>query len=435
MNLDPQHLLLLIALAVLAHILLVALYRAAHPVMLLTMAFAVVSMLSTATLLPAVDALKWARLYVTVLAVIIGMMCVRPGLLGGASWALLIFAILYVLAALWSAAPLAGLMFKGLFLITLMLGLAAVFVARDIPHLWRLQRCMIVAAAAVTAALLLAAVATPGALVPGARFSVLGLNPNRIGETLAPLLIFCCFGLLYEPARSWRLACYGVALPAAALLLATGSRAGFGQVMLGFVVLMLPLVSRPWVFLGMMTVVGVGGMMVLGVIEDTRAIQLGAYDLASRRAPWGPALAAFREHPVIGIGWAFRESAHGYSSTNVHSIYVQVLVEMGLLGIIALLTGLAWTANHALKALRATAGEPTARPFVYLAAALLVAVAGHGVAESGALMGSSLNAACLGISAALVDWILVSARARSMWVMNTPDPPLWPGAATEPHRA
>lgn len=415
MNLDPEVLMLGLALAVLAHAALFASYRLAHPVMVLLMAFAVLSLLSTASLVPGVEQLKWARVYATLLAVAVAACFVRPSLLGVGSWAMLGFAVLYVFAALWSDAPIHGVLFKGLFLLTLMLGMAAVFVARELDRLWTLQRGMVLATGAVVGVVAVGAAIAPGALLDGGRLAVLGLNPNRIAETLAPLLLFCGFGLLYDPAKTWRLICYAIALPAAAMVLATGSRAGFGMVMVGFAVLLLPVMRRPGAALAVMAVIAVSGLAVLGVLEERRAIQLGAYDLTTRHEAWARSLEMFRDHVMFGVGWAYQPMAHGYGSTNLLSIYIQVMVEMGMLGLIVLLGALGRVAWSGITALRATASEPHLRPFAYLGGALLVGVAAHGVAESGALMGSTLSAACLGVSAATFDWLLATARARRAW--------------------
>ncbi len=254
---------------------------------------------------------------------------------------------------------------------------------------------------------------------------VLGLNPNRIAETLAPLLIFCSFGMLYEPSRTWRMVCFAVTFPAAALLLATGSRAGFCEAAVGFVVLMLPLVRRPGVFFAAAAVVMVGGVAVLGLVEQSRAYEIGQYNFTNRMDAWSSALAMFMQRPVIGIGWARMATEHGYgSSINMLSIYMQVLAEVGLLGALAMAAALAWIMRRAWRTWRLTANDPALRPFVFLAGALLFAVLVHGGAESGALMGSGINAACLGITTAMLDWLfrMVHVRWRRRWAVSSGSP-------------
>ncbi|MFW6060542.1 MAG: O-antigen ligase family protein, partial [Phycisphaeraceae bacterium] len=391
--------------------------------MLLVTVFVIASLLSTASALPGVVVMKYARVYVTLLAVAVALVCVRPWQIGPASRALLAFSLFYVLAALWSEDPIGGVMFKGLFLLTVMLGMAGVLAARDEEALWKWQRCVVVAAGVLTLILLAGVARQPGLLLGGARLSLFGLNPNRIAETLGPLVVFCCFGVLYEHSKLWRTMAYAIGLSAAALLLATGSRGGFGQAMLGFMLLMLPLVRRPGVFAAVCIVVGVSVLLVLGVVEESRAVRFAEYDFTTRGQPWTGALARFRESPLIGIGWARMSTGEGWgSSVNMHSIYFQVLVEMGIVGALALAACLAWLGRCAWHAFRATAQEPTLRPMCLFAATLGATALAHGVIESGAIMGSSLNAMCFGASAALLDWLTIEARHRAAYPVETPTP-------------
>lgn len=415
---EAQYLILLLGLAVAGHVMLLAFYRVVHPVVLVTMCFVVVSMLSASTL-PGVVAWKYGRVYLALLAVVVGLFCIRRSQVGPALRALLAFAALYVLAGLWSEDPLGGLMFKGMFLFTVMMGAAAVLVARHEGEIWQWQRCMVLAGACVTLILCVGLAGRPGVLLSGERLAVFGLNPNRIAETLGPLLVFSCFGVLHEPSKLWRVAAYGMTLPAAALLLATGSRAGFGQAMIGFMLLMLPLVRRPALFLAGCGTIGLGMLFVLGFVEETRAVQISAYSFSTRTHVWSRALATFYEAPLFGIGWARMAGEHGWaSSVNVLSIYLQVLVEMGIAGALAMAAMLVWWMRCARHAFIATAQHPTLRPLCYLAAALALSVLGHGVAESGALMGSSINAMCLGASAALMDALTVTAREADVFPLD-----------------
>ena len=411
---DSQYVLLIGGLAIVAHLVLFALYRVIHPAMLLFAGFVIASPLSTAAALPGVIAIKWGRLYLTLLVVMVGLFCVRARQIGGATIAMIVFAVLYVLASLWSVDPLGGLAFKGLFLLTVLTGVVAVMVARHEGELWQLVRAIVVATGVLALVLLgSAAGGAMGALAAG-RLEVLGLNPNRIAETVAPLVVFCFFALLYEPSKLWRFTAYAVALPAAALVLATGSRGGFGEVAAGLVVLMVPLVRRPVLFVTISAFVAVGAMVVLGFVEQQRALQFGQYSLDTRWHVWGRALGQFMERPLIGEGWARRAAGGGYgSSVNMHSIYVQVLVEMGVFGALVLIGCLGWCAREGWRALRYSAGQPGVRAWVYLGAAVWLSALAHGAVEAGTLMGSSTNAACLGVGAALFDWTLGTVRSRS----------------------
>lgn len=71
---------------------------------------------------------------------------------------------------------------------------------------------------------------------------------------------------------------------------------------------------------------------------STFVVRMGSDSISSRTIMWGWAFDAFKEHPILGIGWGqFRDLTTGRLSWGVmeahaHNTYVQLLCETGLVG-------------------------------------------------------------------------------------------------------
>ena len=89
-------------------------YRKVNPLYLLAGAFIILSPISGAREMAGLDIAKWARVYVSLMMVIIGLFGYRIFRIGFASKMLLVFTGFYVFAAVWSDMPIMGLLFKSL---------------------------------------------------------------------------------------------------------------------------------------------------------------------------------------------------------------------------------------------------------------------------------------------------------------------------------
>lgn len=429
---DAQTLVLGAAVFVAAHMLLAIFSKWVHPLVMLAAAFVVLSPLSAATTLPGVMLFKWARLYVTILALLITLIVIKPRQLGSGAKALLVLSIFYVAGALWSGDAVGGLAFKGMYLLTILMGLAAVLVAADLTAIYRSLRALMVAWGILVAVFLLSLAVGRGELHFG-RLSVLGLNANRVAEALSPAVILCCYGIFYDPAKKWRTLAYFIGVPAVALVLATGSRAGFGMAALGSMVLLLPLVRRPGLLITGMVLFGVAAMVITGLVEDTAASRVTEVNLNTRWDFWVAAWHMYLEHPIIGSGWAYMATGSGYgSSVNLLNIYLQILVEIGAIGGILAAICLAYMTWAGVRGYRVSMYFQQLRPTTYLAWAILLSILAQGLFESGTLMGSSINAMLLAMSVGIFDWSFAAARTTvaTQQHMAAFDSPAFPWAGS-----
>lgn len=217
-------------------------------------------------------------------------------------------------------------------------------------------------------------------------------DPNALGSYLA-LGIFVCAGCAAARRLAPRWVTATLALLGAAALLASGSRAALGAVL---VVGLWAAVRRSrlrraagWALAAVLLIVAVSLLSRLFVpvtLTDYRpdnvaAAVVGSLDprvslpqvLESRGTWWSAALGMWRDHPILGVGLArFPRLLSTYSEgfaagLDAHSYFLQVAAEAGALGLVSLLLLLAAVFTR-LRA--AAAGEP-----------------GFGVAD-GALFGS-----------------------------------------------
>jgi O-antigen ligase len=112
---------------------------------------------------------------------------------------------------------------------------------------------------------------------------------------------------------------------------------------------------------------------------------------------------------VIGHGWIH----WGTSWASVQNIYLQTLVETGIIGGSLLVYVMATCARRGMRIIRASRRARGTRDLAFLAAAVTVAVFINGAAESSTLMGTSLNALLLGFGVGLIDRVPEFARQDS----------------------
>ena len=228
-----------------AHLALVIASRWVNPMFLLTGAFFVVSPISAASLFPFTVPAKFGRVYITLLLLFVGIFFFRAYRLGQTAFVFLAFVALYVFASLWSDYPLDAIKYKGLYGLSVITGF---LLARSIRNLRDLEIGMraLVTGAAVFGALMLVEVAkNPSTVFHLERLAFWGMNANRIGQTLAPMLIIMAYVSIFDRSPVWRLASYVIGGILGILLMYTGSRGGVGEAVIGCFIVAIPLIRRP----------------------------------------------------------------------------------------------------------------------------------------------------------------------------------------------
>lgn len=374
-------------------------------------AFLLLAPLSSATALEGGTALKIARLATTLLIVTLGVVFYRCFYLRPAFGSFMAFVFLFVLAACWSTSPAWGLFHKGMFALTVLCGGCLGYSVRDFEDLRKGMRWLSMVAALAAFAVAYFYLKNPAQAVRGDRLSLWGMNANTIGQTAAPLWMFCLYLGLHERSRWWKAVGFGVSLLLTLIILGTGSRAACVMAATGGFFLALPFIKRPAIF-ALLTVTAIAGMVIFQSLRPEEITGVGrmSEDLLkdTRSGIWSYAIKQFLDSPVIGQGWLH----WGTRSANVMNIYLHTIAETGVFGGVMLFASLAIVALRMLKMFTIAARSNIDKSTPFLALAFMAAPLVHGLAESATFLGTSINALMLGFGIALIDRIPEMAQSK-----------------------
>lgn len=376
-----------------------------NPLYLLAGAFAFLSPASTASLLPQVELLKIGRVYCTVLIVVLGFLVYRLFRLGPVTTAFTAFVAFYWIGAVWSDFPITGLLYKGLFGAVFLSGVLLANSTHSLDDLRRGMRILALGGAAFVVFIMLELVRNPAALTHVGRLMAFGINPNFIGQTAAGFLIIAGFLALYDTKRAWRVFGYTCGAMLGIIILYTGSRGSLGMAFIGGVILGFPLVKRPGLFLVSAAFIGIVMYFGLGLVAEHVRERLFHVPEQVRATIWGKTFETFKEAPVFGHGWVYNVGVLGEATgtSNRHTMYLQILAEIGIVGMMFFTLTLAYLGFKGYAAWRYLIRSPEGVGFGYLMPALLLALLAHGVVESSTIVGTTINAILLGFSVALID--------------------------------
>lgn len=313
---------------------------------------------------------------------------------------LLSFAVFYGAGALWSDSPVWGVLNKGLFVLTTASGLALAMAMRRQADLNKIMSILLIFLELTTLALLISVVLNPDAALVIGRLSVHGMNANTIGQTALPAVVLAAWVSMNSTTRAQRYRGIITSTALSLILLSTGSRGAAAAALAGILIVMAPHLKRPLRVAAGVTVAAVAYI----VVSELVGLQISERyyeDLFknTRSGIWNYAMRQFESSPAIGVGWVH----HGNSSGNLHSVYLQVAVESGVVGLVLLglvLCVVAATSQKIYSKLKKTHLELSA---LTLSLGLVASVLVHGVGEAGAILGSTVNCFMLAFGIGLLD--------------------------------
>lgn len=404
MQLDPLLILVAVAAGLIFHTALAVTARKINPLLTITAAFFVFAPLSGASDIPGVEGIKYARLYCSILIVGVGVFLMRAGKPRPAGLVFLLWAIYYMSAAVYGPNVVGGLTLKGLYILVVMSGLVAAYSVRSIQDL-QIGLRMVLLGSGVFALILFREMATnPHAVASVGRLVAFGMNPSRIGQECAPMLICGSAVAFYDRSKGWRLLAYGICSILALATIASGSRGGTFMAIIGVFTCAFPLIKRPFLLGFTALVVYVVGGFILSAVSEHATERLQDFSFETREGIWAEGWELFSQSPFVGLGWVVDEQARaGGSTRNMHSVYMQILVETGILGGLVFAAAIGFVLLRGLSLFFYVRQHHLDSRYMFFALGLMGAILAHCTAESSTIMGSNINALMLPFSIGLVD--------------------------------
>lgn len=363
---------------------------------LVAAAFLIVAPLSLATELESAPHLKLARIGLCGVGVVLAAASGALAHTGGATHALFVFSAFYVAAAAWSAFPLAGVLYKGIYFSAILFGLALGATVRHYAAFRSMIRVLGMVAAGASAIVLYQYLTKPLESTHSGRLAVYGMNANAVGMTAAGYLFLTVFLALTEH-RLWRVVASIASGLLLVIILATGSRAAMAMAMLGGTIQLMPWLPYPRRALLPIATIAILVTILSGSVEVQAVERFTDFQRNTREGMWKAGVRLFLQAPAIGHGWL----SSGRSTSNLQNVYLQVLAETGVAGGILLLIAAFHITNLLVHG--PPRGGPMARAPFYLSASIVVGLAVHGIAESSLLHGTTLNTFLFGLALGLLE--------------------------------
>ena len=370
-------------------------------------AFIVIAPLSTSG--GVIGILKWLRLLTTVLAFYFSVSNIKlPERLGGAR-SLSNFVLLFTFAALWSDYPVMGMVNKGMFFFTVMMGLAMSYSAVSAKDLLEKLNMIGYFGGASSLSLAYVFITNKEQNLVGDRLAVAGMNANTIGAAGALLLLLAVY-LIFKSERTINKVVHlSSAIFLLAIVLGTGSRGALLMCAVGLFFILKPILSKNAMSIFVVCLIPFIVLQIYGAIstnEDTvtpgidRLANMNMETKNTRSGMWNWTIKKFNESPVIGKGWL---SWGGTTSANTHNVYLHVLAESGVIGGVVFLGMLFRLFSiYRVNTSSLKAGmDPY--DFTPLGAGILASVLLHGMVESSTILGTSTNVLFLGFAVGLLD--------------------------------
>jgi O-antigen ligase len=327
---------------------------------------------------------KWVRVGILVAATLVGARWFRLPSLSDLSGKIMLMAVVFTVAAIWSTSPVWGLLFKGMFICAICASVSLANCLRSEADFRILTRTLTFAAFVATIIVLYLIVVAEDYVVWNGRLVLSQINANSLGLSAAIFALLCLFHLLIGDRRGWRVLAITAFAVMTVLIVYSGSRAAALTVISGIVIL-LPGLGTKRRSVVAFSVCSLLSLMAVAVVwfglpdEETE----GPYGFSSSEEA-NSGLRIFQEFTkdtrmgiwsgvtnrwlnndfALGAGWLHRNNRW----TLVQSSYLQVVVEAGIPGLLCVALFLFGGASTLLRALRqaqldahSRAAPPTSR--------------------------------------------------------------------------
>ena len=380
-------------------------------------AFLVIAPLSLATQLEAAPTLKYVRVGLCMIGVLVGMAGGASGRIQAAAGSLIAFALFYTIAPIWSPYPLNGVIYKTVFLSALLLGIFVGASWRSADELRKGLRLLGIVASGASSLVLYQYLKSPSEMSQVGRLAAYGINANAIGMTAAGYFLITLF-LAVNERGVWRWLGMGGSGVLLLVLIATGSRSSMAMALLGGAIQFIPWMKRPGRVLAATIPLAVIILLFSEGIDTTAIERFGSTE-NTRSGMWQAGLRLFHGSPVIGHGWL----SQGRSTNNLQNVYFQILAETGIVGgalFVAAGIGMLNTIRRIYPQL-----EQSQRPAFFMALSVLTALAVHGIAESALILGSTAITMLFGMALGMFQGMLEVKRQMQRNTSRVPASSRW----------
>ena len=367
------------------------------------------------------EAGRWFRVYLLVLTALIGLVLYFPKRLGPpAKFALLYAAFTVVNAAkTFDAAALIGVIYKLIFLLSLVACISMAHSVRDPKKLFK-QFHWFVGLMVVYAVNYIVYMAMHSSMLVNARFYYGNVRTMLLAVSVGSVAVICVFVALYDTSKKWRIISAFVAITMTLLVLLSGSRGPTLALTLSCFCMVLPMVKRPGLLVTCVLVVGIGAAIIVASGMETSQIEraFGVVDISqgsslaeasnNRFEIWRSSMSGFYENPVLGCGFietGLKNATGGLSS------YVQLFVEGGLIGTALFLLFLFVTLYCLVRVLIKGRNSPEVGGLRMLPVGAFVFTGFVGITESTLLYGTNLNAILLMLAIGYLDWMYLAIKS------------------------
>jgi O-antigen ligase len=370
--------------------------------------------------------LKWARVSLLVVMGILYLNWYRTPALKTLSGKLLLFGVVFTIAALWSTSVIWGLLFKSMYLATLIVGFSLANMLKteiDFRIFLRIMTITGLLALAGCVAWILSADPLDNPLFWKGRLQLLQLNANLLAQTAVVFALLSGFHLLMKDSTTWSFFAIVVISCMNGIVLLSGSRSALLVLLVSFLALSLILRERRVQFIALIAISLLGFFFVgdWAVTDESvifTDIESASSDLRiteeltkdTRLQMWQSILNKSMKEPVIGIGWMHFNNRW----TTTQSVYLQILLETGIFGVILygvfVISALAsiW---KLIRKRRFTTDSDSIRCFVFCIT--LVAILIHGISESTGVTGASPVSLVLALCCGQIDRFVAMSMGRS----------------------
>ncbi len=406
---------LLIAFVV-SHAGLTILARRFNVLLVLATAYLMLSPASGASELPFNVVAKMARVYVTILMIILSLTAVRIQSIRPLSVLFLAYIAFFTASAMWSDYPAEAGMYKGMYALVVIAGLFTAYSIRSFDELTEAVKMFALAGILFVIFIMVQVLTNPAAISRIGRLAAWGMIGNRIGQTAAPLLTICAYLALHQPGRLWKALGYATGSMLGLIIIYTGSRGAALEALVGCFIVGIPLLRRPAHFAVVVVLFAASAYVAYfhGGADEQAKDRFLMPNLESRENPWTEGMRLFEQSPIVGNGWVTHvgEVDKSESTKNFHSMFMQVLVEAGLVGLTLFIALWICILVSAFLTLRRLRRMKCPSPLIYLVVALLLAILVHGFFEAGSLIQSLVDSMLLPLCIGLLGRMPALERVR-----------------------